>query len=583
MKSPRNRWFIQAAAWLMAISTCLPSATADSPAPDVMKPMAIVTLNGYDQILEDVNFVGTMMGQPQAAQQLEMMLQMFTQNKGLAGLDKTRPLGAFVISDGANFQGALCLPVTDCDALLEVLEPFGISVEDQEDGIQPLSVGGTPLYLRCQGPWAFVSPLRQSLRNLPDDPGSYFTPMAEQYDIGIQVMVQNVPENFRQLAIAQLSQGMEAVLKKLPNEEDQDYALRKSVAEAQLRQITRMIEEIDKLTLGVQLDGNAERAVVDLAFTPVQETDLAKQIADYGDAKTNYAGFFQPDAAMTLSFASKITKEESAQFNQMFGTIRKQVMKSIDDRKDLPSDDAREAMKSASGDFLDALKETVEAGVMDGGAVLNLTPESLTLVAGGFVGDPGKVENGLKKIAELAQGEAKFPGIEWNDDSHGDIQFHTMSIPVPESQDEPRQLFGETLDVAIGIGKQSVYFSLGKNCLDAVKQVIDASLANPDKSIAPAEMTVSLGQIMAVATAFAKEKDKGRLEMIASALEGESSGRDHLRLVLQPIDGGGLRYRLEAEEGVLRAFGMAAMAAQSQGAQSQRAQAQGAQAQGAER
>ncbi len=565
MKFSLNHLFVQAAVWLAAISACCEVTTVAAQSAGAMKPLAIVTLSGYDEILKDVNFVGSMAGQPQAAQQLEMMLQMFTQNKGLAGLDKTRPLGAIVLSNGAEFQGALCIPVTDTNALLEVLEPFGVTTEDQGDGTRTVSMGGTQLYLRSQGPWAFLSPMPQSLQNLPDDPGAYFATLAKQYDIGVQVMVQNVPENLRQLAIGQLSQSMESGLKQLPEEDDQAYALRKSVAEAQLQQVTRMIQEIDRLTVGVQLDGNGERALFDLAFTAIEGSDLAEQIDGYGDAKTNYAGFFQPDAAMMLSTASKITKEESAQFNQMFGAIRKQVMQSIDDHKDLPTDEVRDAVKSAIGDFLDALKETVEAGMMDGGAVLNLTPDSLTLVAGGFVSNPAKVESGLKKLVELAKDEPKFPGIQWNDDSHEDVQFHTMRLPVPADQAQPRQLFGETLEVAIGIGVQSVYVALGKNCLDAVKQVIDVSKANPGKAIAPVEMTISLGQIMTMASAFAKEKDKAQMEMIASALEGESSGRDHLRLVLQPIDGG-LRYRLEAEEGVLRAIGIAAMAAQSKGA-----------------
>jgi hypothetical protein len=550
---------------MAAFGGCLETATLHAQSSDPMKLLAIVTLSGYDAILKDVNFVGSLAGQPQAAQQLDMMLQMFTQNKGLAGLDKSRPLGVFVLSDGADFQGALCVPVTDISALLEVLEPFGVTSEDQGDGTQTLSVGGTHLFLRSKGPWAFLSPLPQSLTNLPDDPSTYFASLAKQYDIGVQVMVQNVPEHLRLMAVEQLSQSMESGLQQLPDEDAQAYALRKSVAQAQLQQVTRMIQEIDQLTLGIQLDGDEQRAMVDLAFTAVEETTLAEQIADYSNANTNYAGFFQPDAAMMLSFASKITKEESAQFNQMFGTIRQQVMKSIDDQEDLPSDEARDVMKSALGDFLDALQGTVKAGMMDGGAVLNMAPESLTLVAGGFVGDPSKIESGLKKIADLAKEEPKFPGIQWNDHHHGDVQFHTMSIPVPEDKPEPRQLFGEALDIVVGIGNQSVYFSLGKNCLDAVKQVIDASKANPGKPIAPMEMTVSLSQIMAVASTFAKEEDKGQLEMIANMLEGESSGRDHVRLVLQPIDGG-LRYRLEAEEGVLRAFGMAAMAAQAQGA-----------------
>ena len=192
MKSPLNHLFVQAAVWLAAINTFHQAATVAAQTSAAMEPLAIVTLSGYDEILKDVKFVGSMAGQPQAVQQLEMMLQMFTQNKGLAGLDKTRPLGALVLSDGADFQGVLCVPVTDSGALLEVLEPFGITAQDQGDGTQSLSVGGTRLFLRSQGPWAYISPMPQSLQNLPDDPGTYFASLAKQYDIGIRVMVQNL-------------------------------------------------------------------------------------------------------------------------------------------------------------------------------------------------------------------------------------------------------------------------------------------------------------------------------------------------------------------------------------------------------
>jgi len=562
VKSRLNQWFVCAALWMAPIVICCEATTVHAELSGSMKPLAIVTLSSYDEILKDIDFVGSLAGQPQTAQQLEMMLQMFTQNKGLAGLDKTRPLGLFVVSDGADFQGAICVPVTDTSALLEVLEPFGITAEDQGNGTQALSVGGTNLFLRSQGEWAYLSPLEQSLENLPDDPSTYFAPLAKQYDIGIRILVSNVPEHLQQLAVTQLSESMEAGLQQLPDEGDQEYTIRKSVTKAQIDQLTRMIQEIDQLSLGIQLDGDEQRAVLDLVITAVEGTALAKQINEYSHAKTNYAGFFQPDAAMTVSFASKITPEESAQFSQMFGTIRKQVMLAIENEEDLPDDKTRKVVQGAVGDFLDALKGTVEAGMSDGGAVLNITPESLTLVAGGFVSEPGKVESGLKKLAEFAKQKPDFPGVQWNADSHANIQFHTISGPVPEHEEKLRQLVGETLDMVVGIGEQSVYFALGKNCLDVLKQVIDTSHAHPGKSIAPVEMTISLGQIMKVATAFAKDQDKDQLEMISSMLEDESSGRDHVRLVLQPIDGG-LRYRLETEEGVLRAIGMAVMAARS--------------------
>ena len=46
-------------------------------------------------------------------------------------------------------------------------------------------------------------------------------------------------------------------------------------------------------------------------------------------------------------------------------------------------------------------------------------------------------------------------------------------------------------------------------------------------------------------------------------LAAEAEGRDHILMVVQPVPGG-LRTRIEAEEGVLRAVAMAAMTGMQQ-------------------
>ena len=51
-------------------------------------------------------------------------------------------------------------------------------------------------------------------------------------------------------------------------------------------------------------------------------------------------------------------------------------------------------------------------------------------------------------------------------------------------------------------------------------------------------------------------------------LRTEAQGRDHVRIVGQMVPNG-LRYRVEAEEGALRAIGKAAMDARQQAAASQ--------------
>jgi hypothetical protein len=113
-----------------------------------------------------------------------------------------------------------------------------------------------------------------------------------------------------------------------------------------------------------------------------------------------------------------------------------------------------------------------------------------------------------------------------------------------------------------------VYFALGRSALDAIKQVIDQSAASPNKPTSPMEMSVSVGEIMNAAKGFADEDDKPQVEMIAEMLSTQAAGRDHVRIVTQPIENG-IRVRIEAEEGVLRAIGMGAMQAQMQAAGAQ--------------
>ena len=171
------------------------------------------------------------------------------------------------------------------------------------------------------------------------------------------------------------------------------------------------------------------------------------------------------------------------------------------------------------------------------------------------------------KVAEKEEG-ANFPGINWNSSSHADVQFHTLSIPIPaggDDEENARQLFGDTIDVAVGIGENSVYFAAGRDCLGAIKETMDASAASPQKSVPPMEMTFALAQIMEAAATFVDGDDREKVEMIANMLKNEANGRDHVRMVAQAIPNGA-RTRIEAEEGVLRAVGMAAMAAQMEAA-----------------
>jgi hypothetical protein len=195
---------------------------------------------------------------------------------------------------------------------------------------------------------------------------------------------------------------------------------------------------------------------------------------------------------------------------------------------------------------------------MEGAAAVNLGPGTTSMVGGIHVKEPAKVEDALKKLEAVAKDKPGFPGVKWNAAKHGDVNFHTLSAPVPEDKDELRKMFGDSLELAVGIGSKAVYLGVGKDNVAAVGKAIDASAAGKDKKVPPFSASLSLAPIMRFAAEVAeKDRDKQICAAIAEKLKGEAKDRDHIRMYGELIENG-LRYHFEAEEGVLQAIGTAA-------------------------
>ncbi|MEM9352526.1 MAG: hypothetical protein AAGA92_05895 [Planctomycetota bacterium] len=546
-----------AIASVVALSAA-PALQARAQSANESKPLAVVGLSSFDSIVEDVNFLGGLAGNPMMGQLVQQMGVAFTQ-----GMDTTKPVGVILQSDGVGFTGALCAPIGDLESYVETLAPFGVETSDEGNGVWKITANDKEMYATQAGEWALVSLMPDMLAGLPENPAELIEAVTDEYDIGVKVMMQNVPENYRAMATDTIKQAVEGSLQEpLPGESEADFEARKEQTMSQVEQIDQIFTDIDELTVGLAIDGGNNRAVFDFAYTVLEGTKLADQLALYEDSKTDFAGFIQPDAAMMLSLTQKMADTDKAQFKQMIPALRKQVRNAVENETELPTDEAREAMISAFDDFIDAFVATIDAGLMDGGAVLNLSPNAMSLVAGGFIGEPAKVEEGLKKIADIAKDEPDFPGVEWDAESHAGISFHTLSVPLPADEPEPRKFFGDAVDVAVGIGEKSVYFALGRDCLAKAKEVIDASAAAPGADVKPMELSFALGPILEVAAAFADGDDKETVQMISNVLNNESQGRDHVRLTSEVVGGNSVRGRLELEDGVLRAIGMGAMAAQ---------------------
>lgn len=553
---------------LAAVAAVVASAFAHADRARAAEPMAVVAFSGYDALMKDIDFIGELAGQMQASQQVEMMVGMFTQNKGLAGLDKSKPIGVILQSNSGMPEPLICVPVTDSDELLGVAKQFGVTTEDLGDGVMQIQSPGMPLFGKPSGGWLLLSITPSAFDGAPADPGADLAKLTDAYDLAARAYVQNIPEAYRQQFVQLITQAANQSMAQMPDESDEDYQARQEQLQAGLDEMQQAVDDMDQITIGLAVDEQNANVALEFTATAQPGTKLAAEMAKAQNATTNFAGFFEPDAAMMMTLSAEAASTDLSQMEQQLEAAKKQANKEIDNNDDL-SDAGKEKVKAALSDILDAFVATAQSGKFDGGAVLNMGDNELTFVGGGAIAEPQKIDSALRQIVEVGQEESAddMPEVSWNAESYQGYSFHTFSKEIPAREEEARAVFGDALQFAVGIGEDSVYFALGRGWFEKVKSVIDASAANPGKSVPPMEMTFALGQIMDFAESVAEDDAKPILARIASMLDNEANGRDHVRIVARATEGGnGQVVRIEAEEGVLRSIALGAMAAQMQAA-----------------
>lgn len=530
-------------------ATAMHTSARTLAAAEETKPVAVLSIASYDRIMADVTMFGELAGNPDLAKNLEGMLKLFTQGQGLAGLDQKRPWCVALLTDDISFQPLVYLPVDDVKQLLEALAGLIGEADEAGDGLYELNVFGQPIVVKEMNKWAVVSQTVEALSEAPDDPSKLLAGLDTDYDVAVRLYVQNIPEVYRSMAIDQLRMGVESGLGRTPDEDDAQYEARRAITESQLDSLTTAINDIEEITLGVGVDVAAKTAHIDLSLTAVPDSKSAKQMAQMKAVSSNFAGFIAPEAAASLNLTTEIAKDDASQIAAALSTIRSSAMDHVENESKLEDEGSKQLAKEMLGEVFDALQATLESGKIDAAATLDLSDKSMALVVGAYVVEPGKLEDALHKFAKLAESKPEFPGIKFDADKHGDIRFHTTSIPVPQDKSMAKVL-GENLDVAVGIGPQSVYLALGTDSLARLKSLIDKSKAASATELPPFQLNVALAPVFQFATAMQEEEDRDKLKVWSDEL-AKADGKDKVSLVIKPQEAG-ITIRLEAEEGVLR-------------------------------
>jgi hypothetical protein len=469
-----------------------------------------------------------------------------TGGKGLTGLDKSRPMGAAFTLEGMTPHGFAFLPITDLKGFLALFPQIGAQ---ETGGVYEIQgPAGQSVYAAQKGKWAFVSNDKDVLGSVPADPDKLLGNLTKDYAIAVQFNVQNVPQDMRNTFAQMFRAGAEASLQQNPGEDDIGFEFRKKMVEGQLKQIDTLVKDLDQFTIGWAIDPTARNTHLDMSLTAVSGSDTAKQFAKVADVKSEFGGFLLPDAAVTFNACSKMDQSDIDQIVGMLDEFHKKASQGIDNDAGIPEEAAKKAAKEVVSELFDVVTNTVKAGKLDFGGALVLQPNSLAFTAGGFVKDGAAFDAAIRKLVDLGKEEKDFPEVKFDAETYKGIKIHSIAIPSPD--ENAKRLFGDNINAYLGIGQQSVYFCLGKEGLTTLKSIVDKSAGPSSAANYPFQLNFALTQI----AQFINSTKPNPQAAMAAQLLSSAPGKDHIRITASVISNG-VNYRIEAEEGVLKAIG----------------------------
>lgn len=504
-----------------------------------LKPIITVSANSLQELIADGKFIDGLAndGKPKDVWQ---MVPAFTQ-----GIDGTKPAGGVLASVGPEMRGYLFVPITNFEKALDIAaQAMSAEVEDGPNGTKLIGqVAATE-----EDGYAFFAQSPDHLQNLPK-PAKILGDRIREYDVSVTINLQNIPILYRQMGIGLIRQGIEDGLQRAEDETDAQFQMRKEVAQQQIKMMEQLLDEVDSVTVGTSIDRTAKKFFFDYAITARAGTSTAQQFASMKDAQTRFSTLVAPEAPIRLNMATTITDAATLErATAQLDAYRQAVMSMIDESEDINSDEERAIFKELADEGLGIVKGLYKEGRFDVAMALTKDGDGpFRLLGGMHVGNAKELEAYVKKVLTMAmESEEDFPPVKFNADEHKGAKIHVVTLPVKEEEiEDVRKVFGADPKLLLAFSDNAAWMALGGDSMNALKSVIENSDPNNLKKVHAFEASMALIPFMKLASEVDQNPIAGQL------MEMVKTGTDHLSVIGEGI-GNGVRYRLQADEGVLK-------------------------------
>ena len=520
------------------------------------EPSAIIAIASIDEQLKDIEYLAE--ATSESIGQMSGLIR-FQAQGFLPGVDFKKPIGALLYFQEGEMEPKAIgfFPVKNLDDILDKISEFA-ELEEKGDTVTIIPDNGDELTLVNKNGYAFVSDSAEMLKNLPADPASMIADQVKKYNLSAKLFPQKIPAELRDMAMNWIEENSLSALDQM---DDLQADIQEAQLEMQMKQIEMLVQEVDEITMGFDADKSGERVYFDFNMAGVKGSEFQKRLAgSKTEAPSNFTGFLKEKAALTFHNCSGITKEDCELYTESIENMRDTLLEQIDSEGDkIPS----ELAEKISGKLVDVMKKTLDAGTMDMGGVV-YTNDGFDAAFGGKIVDAPELEASIKEIVANLESQIEDDEVVFNLNSgtHSGFNLHQILIKVDEEEfdDTFIKLFGERVNVILGIGKDQVYVAVGKNSESTIKKSIDLNAKQSSKADVIGQYNVFIAPIMKLAADI--DPSEPMAQMLRDKIE--EVGKDRIRVTWDLVDGQ-IRGRMEMQDGIFQMFGVMAEAMSGMG------------------
>ncbi|HVW02786.1 MAG TPA: hypothetical protein VHB77_20680 [Planctomycetaceae bacterium] len=518
------------------------------------KPSVTGALYSTEELYADLKFILVDLAKEQKPYDtLKETLDVFVE-----GIDTKEPLVAELIPQKSGFGTVLQLPVSNFTNFLANIKALGVKTKKRPPPASKFTFACTGAYTgflrQLQGQVTFAEdaavvdgPPAPKVKSLAK-PVLQLNGDERKFDVG--AVIDNSAEGLKDRTASMDNVEKQAIsaLKPLKNESKDAFALRELASKQQFAEIKRFYVESKHIAMGWKTDVEKREGHGNILLIALPETSLAKSVELVGKEPSYFAGY-KVNKESPLSGIVNFPIDEMRQKNfQEFTEKSRPVAKErIDNDKNL-SDQQKTHAHEIADLFYDITEQVSKDGVFDG--FIDVRGEKM----GAYT-----VVGGIKVKGDIVADKLKnFKGdheIKTGVDKVGDVDIHTVGIPA--DREELHDLFGKDATIYVGTSADAVWYAIGVNAMDALKDAIGkyhGGSGDGEKSAIALAFHFQASPWAEAIDKHLTRKKLGNAEERKNAIDAFKGGKDTMDMVIERVDQE-IRVQTQVYEGMLRFAG----------------------------